>query len=118
MSRKKEVKVMRRLYLLAVGLMIGLVLIGFARGSKSSQEMGVSAAEAVTTTNKPNILFIMTDDQLPGTELLMPHFKADMKIQGLTFSNTVSTFPLCCPGRATVHTGLYPHNTHVYANSL
>ena len=111
-------KVVRRLYLLAVGLMMGLVFISFAQGSESSQEMGVSAAGADTTTNRPNILFIMTDDQFPGTELRMPHFKGEMKSQGVTFSNTVSTFPLCCPGRATIHTGLYPHNTHVYGNTL
>jgi arylsulfatase A-like enzyme len=29
-----------------------------------------------------------------------------------------STFPLCCPGRATIQRGQYAHNTEIYGNSL
>jgi hypothetical protein len=30
--------------------------------------------------------------------------------QGARFTNMTSTFPLCCPGRATIQRGQYVHN--------
>jgi arylsulfatase A-like enzyme len=60
----------------------------------------------------------MTDDQLPGTENAMPNLEADVTSQGLKFTNMTSTFPLCCPGRATIMRGQYAHNTKIYGNSM
>ena len=50
---------------------------------------------------KPNIVFVLTDDQFPGTENAMPALKGNVTSQGVKFTNMTSTFPLCCPGRAT-----------------
>ena len=52
---------------------------------------------------KPNIVFVLTDDQFPGTENAMPALKNNVTSQGVKFTNMISTFPLCCPGRATIH---------------
>jgi N-acetylglucosamine-6-sulfatase len=67
---------------------------------------------------KPNIIFVLTDDQFPGTENEMPALKNNITSQGVKFTNMTSTFPLCCPARATILRGQYAHNTHIYGNSL
>lgn len=66
---------------------------------------------------QPNIVFVLTDDQFPGTENKMPALKSNVTNEGVIFTNMVSTFPLCCPGRATIQRGQYAHNTHIYGNS-
>lgn len=68
--------------------------------------------------HRPNIIFVFTDDQMPGTENRMPALQNNIVREGVTFSNTVSTYPLCCPGRATFQRGQYPHNTHIYGNEV
>ena len=67
---------------------------------------------------KPNIIFVLTDDQFPGSENAMPNLKANVTKEGVKFTNMTSTFPLCCPGRATIQRGQYAHNTKIYGNSL
>src|SRR5918998_1603613 len=67
---------------------------------------------------KPNIVFVLTDDQFPGSENAMPNLKSDVTSKGIKFTNMTSTFPLCCPGRATLQRGQYAHNTKIYGNSL
>lgn len=67
---------------------------------------------------KPNIVFVLTDDQFPGTENAMRALNNNITSQGAKFTNMTSTFPLCCPGRATILRGQYAHNTHIYGNSL
>ncbi|HEV2745333.1 MAG TPA: sulfatase [Rubrobacter sp.] len=66
---------------------------------------------------RPNIVFVLTDDQMPGTEDEMPALQDNLVGAGVKFTNTVSTYPLCCPGRATIQRGQYPHNTEIYGNS-
>jgi N-acetylglucosamine-6-sulfatase len=65
-----------------------------------------------------NIVFVLTDDQFPGTENAMPRLRNNISSEGLKFTNMTSTFPLCCPGRATIQRGQYAHNTRIYGNSL
>jgi N-acetylglucosamine-6-sulfatase len=67
---------------------------------------------------RPNIIFVLTDDQFPGTENAMPALKNNITTQGVKFTNMTSTYPLCCPGRATILRGQYVHNTHIYSNEL
>jgi len=67
---------------------------------------------------RPNIIFVLTDDQFPGTESMMPNLKNNITSQGVEFTNMTSTFPLCCPGRATILRGQYAHNTRIYGNNL
>jgi N-acetylglucosamine-6-sulfatase len=68
--------------------------------------------------HKPNIVFVLIDDALPGVENMMPGLQNNITSQGVKFSNTVSTSPLCCPGRATIQRGQYTHNTRIYGNDL
>ncbi len=74
---------------------------------------------------RPNILFILTDDQrwdsMDGTHGLagadvMPRTLAELGGSGITFTNGFLTTPLCCPSRASILTGSFAHRTGVYKN--
>jgi arylsulfatase A-like enzyme len=78
----------------------------------------IGSMKAGAAATKPNIIFVLTDDQFPGTENAMPALKKNITSQGVKFTNMTSTYPLCCPGRATILRGQYAHNTHIYGNSL
>ncbi|HET7269659.1 MAG TPA: sulfatase-like hydrolase/transferase, partial [Rubrobacter sp.] len=86
------------------------VLLAYATTSEDGMEAQGQA--------KPNIVFVLTDDQFPGTENRMPALKHNVTNKGVKFTNMISTFPLCCPGRATIQRGQYAHNTHITSNSL
>ena len=38
--------------------------------------------------------------------------------EGTTFTNSVTSYPLCCPSRATYYSGQYAHNNGVLWNAL
>lgn len=66
-------------------------------------------------SKKPNIIFILTDDQDLHMDSLsyMPHLRNRMSSQGTTFSNHYCTVALCCPSRVSLWTGKAAHNTNV-----
>ena len=72
---------------------------------------------------QPNIVLILVDDfsmnlmpdragQGPG---YMPNLAA-MQAEGMTLSNYIVADSLCCTSRASIFTGLLPHNTGVRSN--
>ena len=63
---------------------------------------------------KPNLLFILTDDQRTDTMSVMPATRAAFDV---TFKNFVVTSPNCCPSRSSFLTGRYVHNTGVNGTS-
>jgi N-acetylglucosamine-6-sulfatase len=67
-------------------------------------------------TKRPNIIFILTDDYATNLVDFMPNLKA-MQREGVTFNNYFVSNSLCCPSRATIFTGMLPHNTGVETNS-
>ena len=96
---------------LLLGSAFSAVLLAFGVTFLSSETREVGAKP------KPNIILVLTDDQFPGTESKMPALKRNVTDKGVKFTNMTSTFPLCCPGRATLHRGQYAHNTKIYGNS-
>ncbi|MCI0607229.1 sulfatase-like hydrolase/transferase [bacterium] len=78
----------------------------------------LSAAEA----RKPNILFILTDDQrwdtlgCYGNDVIRTPNLDKLAAQGARLDAFYVAQPLCCPSRATFLTGLYPHQTGIYTN--
>ena len=87
----------------ALGLLVasGLALVLAAPAQASAQ---------------PNILIIVTDDQRSGMQA-MPATRHLFHAQGVRFPNGYVTDPLCCPSRASIMTGRYPHNTGVKSNA-
>lgn len=64
----------------------------------------------------PNIVVIMTDDQTVEMLRFMPLTRRLIGGRGVRFNNAFTSFPLCCPSRATFLTGLYAHNHGVITN--
>ena len=66
-------------------------------------------------TSRPNI-FIVTDDLDAASASKVPSLKKYIADKGMTFDNAFVTSALCCPSRATILTGQYPHNHLVRSN--
>lgn len=73
-------------------------------------------------TSRPNILFVMTDQQrydtiasLGNHHMVTPNL--DLLVEtGVTFERTYVTAPSCTPSRASMFTGLYPSGCGVLRN--
>ena len=66
---------------------------------------------------RPNVLIILTDDQRIESMGPMRRTRAWFKRGGTEFVNAYVTTPLCCPSRASILTGRYPHNHRVRTNA-
>jgi len=64
---------------------------------------------------RPNIVLLLTDDLSWNLVKYMPRVR-QMQAQGTTFSRFFVSDSLCCPSRATIFTGKYPHNTGIFTN--
>jgi len=69
------------------------------------------------TQQKPNIVYILTDDLDTYTLNQMETTRSLLAGRGVTFTNATFSDPLCCPSRASMQRGQYPHNTGVMANN-
>jgi arylsulfatase A-like enzyme len=74
------------------------------------------AQQAQPTTRPPNIVFVLSDDEDLGIHAFMPKVKELIEDEGTVFENFFTTYPLCCPSRASILRGQYPHNTLVLGN--
>jgi N-acetylglucosamine-6-sulfatase len=74
-----------------------------------------SAPSAPPSPTRPNIVFVLTDDLSNDLLPYMPHVAA-LAEQGMAFTNYTVTDSECCPSRASIFTGDYPHTTGVYIN--
>ncbi len=80
------------------------------------------AADATKPPTRPNIIFIISDDQGAGDysfmrhpQLQTPHIDK-LKAQSLAFTRGFVPSSVCCPSLASLITGLYPHQHKVTAN--
>src|SRR4051794_21953127 len=74
------------------------------------------ASAGVTT--KPNFLLILVDDQAMNTfkPNYMPEVYRWIVKPGTKFTAGLAAPPVCCPDRAGILTGQYPHNNDVFSN--
>ncbi|MFN8592379.1 MAG: sulfatase-like hydrolase/transferase [Thermomicrobiales bacterium] len=68
----------------------------------------VAVAEA-----RPDIVLVLSDDMNDDDWRSLPKAKAFLPAE---FPNYINTDPLCCPSRASILTGLYPHNHGTWGN--
>lgn len=89
-----------------------------ALASAASLAVGWSALPcgAQAPANRPNILFILADDLDVESTRHMPRLKSLVADRGLTFTQAFATYPICCPSRASILTGQYPHNHQILFN--
>ena len=88
------------------------VLAAFVVAISVTQE----ARPAPRAVARPNIVFVLTDDLSWDLVRYMPHVR-QMQREGLTFTNYFVTDSLCCPSRASIFSGRYPHNHGVLTNT-
>lgn len=70
----------------------------------------VAGAPARTTAARPNIVMIMADDMRADDLRFAPNLRTLVAQQGVSFDNSFSPYPLCCPARTSFLTGRYAHN--------
>jgi len=76
------------------------------------------AAPSRFADKRPNIIFILTDDQPYETVQFMPTVRDVLIKNGVNFQNGFITTPLCCPSRVSILTGQYAHNHKVYTDRM
>ncbi|MGI8860822.1 MAG: sulfatase-like hydrolase/transferase, partial [Rubrobacteraceae bacterium] len=64
--------------------------------------------------DRPNIVLVLADDFDPTLLRAMPETRREVRDRGVTLENAITTLPMCCPSRATILTGMYPHNHGVW----
>ncbi len=78
--------------------------------------------KAVTRQTRPNVVFVITDQQRFDTVAAngFPYMETPnldrLVREGVAFTRMFVTSPSCAPSRASLFTGLYPHTTGVLRN--
>lgn len=115
----------RRRLIVLVGLLTAALIAGgtFAlvqtgggsRPTGTGAESWPAPTKVGRAATRPNIVFVLTDDLSMNLVRFMPHVRA-MERSGLTFENYFVSDSLCCPSRASIFTGDFPHDTGVFSN--
>ena len=92
---------------LAAMALVVLLSLGFS--GSTPQDAGALSA-------KPNIVFILADDLDKASTQKIGRLREYIGNKGVTFQNAFVSDPVCCPSRATILRGQYPHNHLVRAN--
>ena len=105
---------------LAVAALAAVAVLATACGGDSTPESpagggSTTAGSSAGTSDGPNVVVVMTDDQDLASVDQLPQIQALAKA-GTTFTHAVATTPQCCPSRATFLTGQYAHNHGVLSN--
>lgn len=64
--------------------------------------------------DQPNVVVVMSDDLRVDDLAFAPNLRRLVARHGVSFENSFSPFPLCCPARASFMTGQYAHNHKVF----
>jgi N-acetylglucosamine-6-sulfatase len=100
-----------------------LLLVGCSGSETSSSEASQESSgasqevEAEAPTDRPNIVFVLTDDLDYASTQKMPQITSLLSDQGTSIEEAFVSHPICCPSRATFLTGLYDHNHGVKGNA-
>jgi len=95
--------------------LLGVVVL-LAGGHRRAPTTTPVKPAATYNQDAPNVVVVMTDDQALDTMRAMPRTRRLLGRGGVTYTNAVVSFPLCCPSRATFLTGQYAHNHGVLNN--
>jgi N-acetylglucosamine-6-sulfatase len=97
-------------------VLAAIVSVAFMLGGDRKRSTKPAEPAAHYNQEAPNVVVVMTDDQAVDTMRAMPRTRHLVGRKGVRFSNSVVSFPLCCPSRATFLTGQYAHNHGVIDN--
>jgi N-acetylglucosamine-6-sulfatase len=88
-------------------LAAGAILLVVTAASQSGPD------PARAESKRPNVVVLMTDDQTVRDLRGMRHTRRLLAQEGVRFTRSFVSYPLCCPSRATYLSGRYPHNHKV-----
>jgi N-acetylglucosamine-6-sulfatase len=98
-------------------LTVFLLFVAGCSGSETSASGASQEEEAAeATTDRPNMIFVLTDDLDHASAFKMPEIGSQLIEEGTSFEKAFVSHPICCASRATILTGLYDHNHNVLAN--
>lgn len=111
-------KIIFRTILKNICLLVGMALPAYFQKS-------VQAADTKTTTSRPNVLFIMTDDHAwqaisaygDSRRLIQTPNIDRLAKEGMKFNRCMVANSLCGPARASIITGTYSHINGFYNNA-
>ncbi len=103
---------------LAPALGIVLALTGTVPTPAPSPATRTSTAtlESQARAARPNIVVVMADDLRVDDLRFAPQIRRLVGKHGLTFRNSFSSYPLCCPARASFFTGVHAHRHQVWSH--
>lgn len=99
--------------MLGLALALALAATGAACGGGSDDGAGAGPGAG---PDRPNVLFVLTDDMVVDDLAAMPHVRSWLGDAGTSFSRAYVSVSLCCPSRVTMLRGQYAHNTGVQSN--
>jgi N-acetylglucosamine-6-sulfatase len=106
-------KIRRFILLLAAMASLGLLwTLGADDGLLGEKQRAEAQSDS-----RPNFVFLMTDDLDERSMEKLGGIRNVMGSNGTTFDNAYVTYSLCCPSRATILRGQYPHNHGVIGNA-
>ena len=76
----------------------------------------LGSVRSVAAADRPNIVFVLTDDLSTHDLQYLAGLRNIMANNGTTFSRAYVSDALCCPSRATILRGQYPHNHGIKSN--
>jgi arylsulfatase A-like enzyme len=86
--------------------------------------LGISSCVAAYADERPNVLLILPDQMRASAmgcdgnrDVKTPHIDR-LAADGVRFHRTYANVPVCCPARAILLTGTYPHVNGMRANDL
>ena len=106
-----------RLLPVAVAAVVaGLLVVTLDPVSKPGGQPAPLPGPVATTAQShgPNIVEFLVDDMRSDDLAYMPNVRRLIGDHGLTMENMFSSYPLCCPARASFFSGQLPHNHHVW----
>lgn len=85
-------------------------------GGPVRDSASVDLGKATTVASRPNVLLVVTDDQLAGTvtPTIMPNLYREMVLEGVEFKQGFVSDSWCCPSRATILSGQYSGHNGVW----
>ncbi|HVX42398.1 MAG TPA: sulfatase [Mycobacteriales bacterium] len=96
--------------------LIGVLLATVALICSCTSSTAGHPEAAAPPGDRPNIVFVLTDDLSRNLVAHMPHVQA-MQQNGMTMSNYFVVDSLCCPSRSAIFTGQYAHDNGVFTNT-
>ncbi|MDQ3663877.1 MAG: sulfatase [Actinomycetota bacterium] len=103
---------------LIVGTAVALAgLLGPAATTGPTATASLPVADGLAPATSPNVVLVVMDDMRADDLPWMPTVTSEIAETGTQFTRFYAPTPLCCPSRASLLRGQYPHNSGILTNA-